>query len=220
MVNWHNDMKKAYYKIFWVVLFFSSPAFPAEHIVIDELQIIDNSLCASYHINELLDEKSIDALKRGIKSEVVHNLQLWRRKGLINPVEVEKNHWIKIFWDNWEKKYRLETEDENRLTHSIETVKQKCTFVENYAIANLDDLEKNQKYHLSIDVTFQLISAESYNAISDIFSGDSKTTKEQEKRKSGFVSVLVNLLGFGDKDFSFKTKDFIINDQNKVEYVQ
>ena len=212
-------MKSPLYKTSLAVLFFMSLSFAAQHVVIDDLKIVDNELCVSYHINELLNDKSVDALQRGIKSEVVHNIQLWQQKSFINPLEKDISYSIKVSHDAWEKKYKIETNDESRLTSNLETVKHICTFVENLPLAGVDELETDKKYHLSIDVTFQLISAESYNAISDIFSGDKKE-KVEGKKKSRFVSIFVNLLGFGDKDFSLKTQNFIITKSGKVEFVQ
>jgi hypothetical protein len=206
--------------IFLAVLFLFSLAFPEQHVVVDDLQVIDNVLCLSYHISELLNEKSIEALQRGIKSEVVHTIQLWQQKGFINPLIKQIDYRIKVYWDSWEKKYRLETDEENRLTPHIETVEQKCSFVENFPLAELNELERNKEYHLSLEVTFQLISAESYNAISDIFAGGEKEGENVQKKKGGFVGVFVNLLGFGDKEFSLKTKNFILNDSGQVEFVQ
>lgn len=213
-------MKTSLYKIFLVVLFLWSSLFPAQHVDFDDLKIVDDMLCVSYHVVNILDEKSVEALQRGIKSEVVHTIQLWQQKSFINPLEKQVEYRIKVFWDNWEKKYRLETEDENRLTPHIETVKQKCTVIENIPLVKTTDLQRDKKYHISIVVNFQLISAESYNAISDILSGEKKNRENPKNKKSGFVSVLVNLLGFGDKEYSYKTKDFTITESGNVEFVQ
>lgn len=211
-------MKKSKYTILLVVLSVFSTAFAAQRIILEDLDVVDNSLCISYRIEDLLDDKSMEALQRGIKSEIVHSIQLWQHKNFINRLATEKEHPIKVYWDNWEKKYRIESPDENRLTPSIETVKKKCTTIENFILADIASLEKNQKYRLKLQVDFQLISAESYNAISDIFSGGKK--QDSPKKKSGFVSMFVNLLGLGDKEFTYESKDFIINDSGRLEYVE
>ncbi len=190
----------------------------ADNIIIDSLVVRDNTLNLSYHINNLLDDKGVQALERGITSEVVHHIQLWRKKSFINPMEKEYVYSVKLFYDSWEKKYRILSNDENRLTFHLETVKEKCSVLENFPVADADDLERGQKYFISIDVIFQPISAESYNAISDIFSSDEK--KQTGNKKNGFFGVLVNLLGFGDKKFSVKSQDFIITETGSVEFVK
>ncbi|MBN1464463.1 DUF4390 domain-containing protein [candidate division KSB1 bacterium] len=207
-------------KILLVVLFASLSATSAQRGVIDDFKIIDSTLCVSYHIDELLDEKSIEALQRGVQSEVVHKIQLWQQKSFINPLEKELNHHIKVFYDNWEKKFKLETPDGYRLTPHIETVKRQCAFVEYFPLVPLSELERNKNYYVSVQVTFQLISAESYNALSDVFAGEKKKSDAKEKKQGGFTSVLVNLLGLGDREFSLKSGSFIITETGQFEYAQ
>ncbi len=210
-------MKKSAITILLFLLLVLTPAFSAQRIIIDSPEIIDNGLYISYQIHDLLDEKSIEALQRGIKSEIIHHIQLWRNKNIINSLEKEFPHPIKVDWDNWEKKYRIESEDEKRLTANIETVKQKCSVIDKLFVADLSTLEKNEIYYISVQVDFQLISAESFNAISDIFSGGKK--KSESTKKSGIVSMFVNLVGLGDKEFTDKTRDFIITNAGQIKFV-
>ncbi|MBN1560599.1 DUF4390 domain-containing protein [candidate division KSB1 bacterium] len=209
---------KSILKIFLVAAVLAVSASSAQHGAVDDFKIIDSSLCVSYHIDELLNEKSIEALQRGVQSEVVHKIQLWQQKSFINPLEKELDYWIKIVYDNWEKKYRIETRDGYRLTPNIETVKKQCAFVEYFPLADLRELVRNRKYYVSVQVTFQLISAESYSALNDIFTGEKKNAETQEKKTGGFVSVLVNLLGLGNKEFSLKSRDFIVTESDQFEY--
>ncbi len=189
-----------------------------QRVKLDSLVADDGVLSLSYHINELLDGKSIEALERGITSEVVHHIQIWKRQNFINPLIHEEHYPVKIYYDNWEKKYRIVTSEENRLTSNLETVIEKCSVVENIDLVSIDKLETGEKYYLSINITFQPISAESYNAISDIFTDGSEKPALQKEKKSGFMSVLVNLLGFGDKEYSLKTKNFIITKSEIVDF--
>jgi hypothetical protein len=212
-------MKTLISTISLAVLLFTSTAFSAQHIVLDKIDVVDGALVISYNINDLLDEKSVGALQRGIKSEIVHSIQLWLNKGMINSVAEEQEIRLVVYWDSWEKKYRIENKNEDgyRLTTNVEKVKERCSQVDNFIIIDLDELEKNKKYYVAVNVDFQLISAESYNAISDIFSGGKK--KSTPTKKSGFVSMFVNLLGMGDKEFSYKSKEFTISNAGDIEYV-
>ena len=97
-------MKLLSIKILLLMLLLSPRVFSKQHIVVDNLETIDSTLCLSYHINELLNEKSIEALQRGVQSEVVHKIQLWQDKAFINPLDKEYTHRIKVFYDNWEKR--------------------------------------------------------------------------------------------------------------------
>jgi len=209
-------MKKSAIIIF--LLGFFALAYAGKSVVIDSLQVDDGNLTISYHINDLLGEKGMQALQRGITAEVVHHIQLWRKKGFINPLEKEYIYKIKIVYDNWERKYRIITKDEKRLTAQLETVKEKCTVLQGFPVAAIADLQENQKYFISISVTFQPISAESYNAVSDIFSRDENN--KEENKKSGYLGILVNLLGFGDKEFSSKSFDFTITDTGTIRLLK
>ena len=211
-------MMKIKTTLYLIIVLFSY-GYAAESVVIDSLRVHDNLLDLSYHINNLLSEKGTQALERGITAEVVHHIQLWRKKGFINPMEKEYIYSIKIVYDSWERKYRIISEDENRLTSQLETVKQKCTVLTDYPISEIADLEQNEKYFVSISVKFQPISAESYNAISDIFTKDEKKQEVKQKDKKGYFGVLVNLLGFGDKEFSVKSNDFIITDTGAIKFL-
>ncbi len=201
-------------RLFYILMFCGLiiQAYAGQRVKLDSLVLDDGVVLLSYHIDKLLDDKSIEALERGITSEVVHHIQIWKRQNFINPMVHEETYPVKIFYDNWEKKYRIVSEDENRLTSNLQTVISKCTQVENLPLLAAEELEPGEKYYLSINVTFQPISAESYNAISDIFTDDSEKPELKQEKKGGFMSVLVNLLGFGDKEYSLKTKNFIITE--------
>ena len=214
------SMKLIKSKIVLIVLCFPLLTYSAQKDGNYDLEIIDNILYVSYQIEKLLNEKSIEALQRGIKSEVIHKIQLWPHKRFINRPVKQYDPSVKVFYDSWEKKYKIETEDGYRLTSNIETVQKECSSVEFFPLAKVNELETDKEYFVSIQVTFQLISAESYNAISDVFAGEKKKTGEPEEKKGGFVSVLVNLLGFGDKDFSLKTKSFKMTESEEIEFVK
>jgi len=205
---------------FFFIFTFFVKSLAGGSVVIDSLRSADGELTLSYHIENILSAKGSQALQRGITSEVVHHIQLWQKKGFINPLEKEYIYSVKIFYDSWEKKYRILSEDENRLTSQIETVKEKCSVVKSLPIVMLADLQQNKKYFISISVTFQPISAESYNALSDIFSKGDKQQGGKKKRKPGYLGVLVNLLGFGDKEFSGKSQDFYITDTGLINFVK
>ena len=208
-------------KIGFILVVLSLPVMAKQTVKIDSLFPEDGVLYLSYHVDDLIDEKSSDVLERGIASEVVHHIQLWKDKNFINTVEQPFFQTFKIVYDRWEKKYRIDTEDETRLTSHLETVIQKSTQLTRFPVTTLDKLEADQKYFVSINVTFQPISSESYNAISDIFSSeDSKERQTKGKKSDGFVSVLVNLLGFGDKEVLAKSKEFILTKDGKLEFVR
>jgi len=205
--------------IFFVLLWIAT-LHAAQKIRVDALTHEDGALKLSYHIENLLDEKSLGLLQRGVTSQVVHHIQLWKQKGFINPLVKEHFYTLRIFYDNWEKKYRIITQDENRLTPQLESVKEKCSVMTDFHVVDMAGLETNQDYYLSISVSFQPVSAESYNAISEILKDDGKKSAPVAKKGGGYLSVLVNLLGLGDKEYSLKTPEFRVLDSGQVQLTQ
>ncbi|RPH99239.1 MAG: DUF4390 domain-containing protein [Calditrichaeota bacterium] len=185
-------------------------------VYFDSLTVDDGGIYLCYHIPDLLDDQSLEVLRRGVTSQVVHHIQLWQKKTLFSPLIKEYYYSQRIYFDNWEKKYRIITPDENRLTAQLETVREKCSKIENYWIISLSDLLENQDYYLSINVTFQPISAESYNALSDIFQENDHQSHDG-KKSSNYLNILANLLGLGDKEFSLKTGEFRVLSNGTID---
>jgi hypothetical protein len=204
-------------RLLMLCLITTSLGFSADRrIYFDSLTVDDGGISLHYHIPELIDDQSLEVLRRGVTSQIVHHIQLWQKKTLFSPLIKEYYYSQRIYFDNWEKKYRIITPDENRLTTQLETVKEKCSKLENFWIIALNDLIENQDYFLSINVTFQPISAESYNALSDIFQENDRQSQEG-KKSSNYLNILANLLGLGDKEFSLKTDEFRVLSNGSIE---
>lgn len=202
-----------------LMILLSTAAVTAAQIRIDALGEDDGALELSYHIDNLLDNNSLDLLQRGIASQVTHHIQLWKQKGFVNPLIKELFLTMRIYYDTWEKKYRIVSEDENRLTTQLETVKERCSALRAVRIVAMKELEPNQDYYLSISVSFQPISAESFTAVSTIFDDGAKKSGSR-KGRGGYLSVLVNLLGLGDRKFSLKTPEFRILESGQILFNQ
>jgi len=181
-----------------------------ENIVLDSLSVNDHHVILSYHINDMLDDKSIASLKRGAVSEVTHHIQLWKARGFMDKVVDEQYGAVKVFYDNWEQKFRIITEDEDRLTPHIETVRKKCCRVSDLTLSRRSTLEAHSKYYVTIQIAFQPISADTYETLRDVLkTSDDKETKETNKRSGGIWNTMLDIFGLGDKKFSFKSGDYI-----------
>ena len=211
---------------FVLLLFLSRGTSGAERkIIIDSLFVNEGHLVACYHIDGLLDQKLVEGLQKGFTSEIVHHIRLWRSKALISSLVAEIFYPITINYDNWETKYAITTESESRLTAQIETVREKCTILRDYPLAQISDLDPGGKYYVDIQVTIQPISAQKYQELREWLSsgsGDEERRGDQPERikRGRFFGVLINLLGFGDKRISVKTDDFIVLPRGDIEYVQ
>jgi len=204
--------------IFFILLLIVSSGQGAERkIVVDSLVVSNNQLCLSYHIDGLLNNNTILGLERGLTSEVLHHIRLWKSKKLFSSISAEALISIKILYDNWEDKFRLVTETENRLTTQVETVRQFCSEVRNYVLADISELEAESKYYISVETTFKPVSAETYEDLNSWLSGNSSADNKEKPKTGGqnkVFSVLMNVMGFGDKVLSYKSGDFIIKNSS------
>jgi len=191
-------------------------------IIIDSLVVSGDHLLLGYHIENLMNEKVIEGLQRGFTSEIVHHIQVWRSKRLFSQIACEKFYSIKVYYDNWEGKFAIATESENRLTANVETLRRICSAIENLVLADTTTIEKNAKYYLTIQTTFQPISNESYQELRNWVSGRSQSEappKAKAAKRGRIFGVLLDLMGFGDKVVSFKSGTFILRPPSHIEFL-
>ena len=192
-------------------------------ITIDSLVISGDRLLLGYHIENLMNDKIIEGLQRGFTSEIVHHIQVWRSKKLFSQIACEKFYSIKVFYDNWEGKFAIATESENRLTSNVETLRRICSAIENLSLADTTSIEKNSKYYLTIQTTFQPISNESYQELRNWVSGQSQAeapVRSKPAKRGRIFAVLLDLMGFGDKVVSFKSGNFILRHPSRIEFLE
>jgi hypothetical protein len=206
-------------KTLYFLCLLSIPAIAKEQLtVLDSLYVSGHKLFACFHINNLLDDKAVAALQRGLTSEVVHHVQLWNASKILDPQIFEGFYSISIYFDSFSQKFAISAPSEKLLTANLETVRNKCAVVTGYALADSSRLVDCERFYLSIRTTFKPISDQSYFELRDWMAG--KVLPEQkaaESKKRGKVySVLFDLMGFGDKDLAFKSRDFIIDAKGKI----
>ncbi len=208
--------------IIFIIFFLVSIGHGAERkIVVDSLVVSNNRLCLSYHIDGLLNNNTIQSLERGLTSEVLHHIRLWKSKKLFSSISAEALISIKILYDNWEDKFRIITDTENRLTTQVETVRQICSEVHSFILADITELEAESKYYISVETIFKPVSAETYDDLNSWLSGKSGADSKEKPKTGGqnkVFSVLMNVMGFGNKVLSYKSGDFII-DNYSIRYL-
>ncbi len=217
-------MLRRFYIIILVIFFFLVTVQGAERkILVDSLTVNSNNLVLSYHIDGLISNNTIQGLERGLTSEVLHHIRLWKSKKLFSAISSEVFISIKLYYDNWEDKFRIITDTENRLTTQVETVREFCSQVNNFPLIDISELESNNKYYISIETTFKPVSAETYQDLSDWLSGNTNSEKKEKPKQGGqnkIFGVLLNAMGFGDKVLSYKSKDFIIQEDKTIRFLE
>lgn len=217
-------MLKKVFKIFLFLVVLPVAVRGAERkIVVDSLAVGNGALLANYHIDGLLNDKTIEGLERGFTSQIVHHIELWKKKKLMSSISAQVVRTFSIYYDNWERKFVILTEDEKRITSKIQVLREQCAVITNLPVAKISELQPKGSYYLTIRVTFQPMSAESYQELRQWLSGrgnPDEKLKPKRKRRGRFFGVLMDLMGFGDKSFTFKSKDFVIKDTNHIEFSQ
>ena len=209
------------FKIACVAFLWFTTTTPAdEKIVIDSLCVSDGVLVLNFHVQGLLDDKFIDGLKNGLTSQIVHQIGLWRDRTLFNSLPVELFYGVKVYFDNFEKKFMIVTETERRLTASVETLRDFCCHVKDFPLISVAAIDANSKYYLSINSTLQPVSSETIEGLSGWLSGQppSESAEPRKSKRRRIWGVLVSMLGFGDKTISVKSRDFYVRNNEIIEY--
>jgi hypothetical protein len=214
-------MKKYLLTITFIILCISFLQAANKRVVIDSVKINSGSLMLDFHVDEIIDEKVAEGLLKGLTSTIEYQVELWEKRGVLNRLAVQQDVRMKVFYDNWEHKYVIMSAEEKRLTSSLETVKEKCSQVQNFIMIPIDKLKSKNDYFFNIKVILRPLSIENYQEIRHWLSGKAKNfklndlddTEEQEKKfKGGLFKMFLALTGFGDRVISGKCDDFKIQD--------
>jgi len=213
-------MKKYLLTIIFIIISIGFLQAANKRVVIDTVKINSKILMVDFHVDEIIDDKVAEGLQKGLTSTIEYQVELWeKRGGLINHLVTQQDVRMKVFYDNWEQKYVILTHEERRLTNSLETVKEKCSQVQDLEIFTIDKLKENKKYFFNIKVILRPLSMENYQEIKHWLSGKAKnfklddlgdTDKQEKKLKGGLLKMFLALTGFGDRVISGKCDDFTI----------
>ena len=215
-----NKLVHIYIFIFLFILCASVRA-ADKKIELDSLYIDQDQLFINFQIKNLLDDKTIEGLQRGFTSQVTHQVRLWKTTKLVSSIAAEVNHVVIIYYDNWDKKYAIVSENEKRLTGNIERLHEQCSQVTNLELTQIANLDAQSKYYISIQSAFQPMSNEAYNELRDWVSKkpNNQGSANPKKSRGRFFGVLLDLMGFGDSSFNFKSRDFFIRNNSQIQFV-
>ncbi len=218
-------MKKYLLTITFITVFISFLQAANKRVVIDSVKINSGSLMLDFHVDEIIDEKVAEGLLKGLTSTIEYQVELWEKRGVLNHLVAQQDVRMKVFYDNWEHKYVIMSVEEKRLTSSLETVKKKCSRVQNFSIIPINKLKSKNNYFFNVKVILRPLSIENYQEIRHWLSGKAKnfklddlddTEKQEKKFKGGLFKMFLALTGFGDRVISGKSDDFKIQEEEIV----
>jgi len=180
-----------------------------------------------FHVDGLLTDKMIEGLQRGLTSIIEYRVQLWRRSSWVSHFVAEDFYRIKIYFDHWERKFAIISENENRLTSSSETLREKCSEVQGLVLSDSSSLRPGVKYFVTVKMKYEPISTENYEQLKTWLKGEMGTLdpskqKEPPKHSGGsrsrLFNMFVNLIGFGDKVLSAKSEYFTVQSDSLIKF--
>ncbi len=213
-------MNRYFLTFIFIIISISLLQAASKRVVIDSVKVNSGMLLLDFHVDEIIDEKVAEGLQKGLTSTLEYQVELWeKRGGVINHLVTQQDIRMKVFFDNWEHKYIILSAEEKRLTSSLETVKEKCSQIQNFEVFSINKLKENKKYFFNIKVILRPLSMENYQEIKHWLSGKAKnfklddlgdTDKQEKKLKGGLLKMFLALTGFGDRVISGKCDDFVI----------
>lgn len=199
----------------------------SKRVIIDSVKVKSDLLMLDFTAEGIIDQKVSEGLQKGLTSTIEYQIQLWEKKsGWINNLVSESAIRMKIYYDNWEKKYVIHSREEKRLTSSLETVREKCSIISNSPVYNANQIDSTSFYFITVKVILRPLSVENYQEIKNWLSGEAKSfqlkklgdTQQQEKQiKGGMFKMLLALTGFGDRVISGKSDEFAVN-QDRISW--
>ncbi len=222
-------MKKKFLTLLLILLFFQMATADSKRVIIDSVKVSATMLLLDFTVDGIIDQKAAEGLKKGLTSTIEYQIQLWEKSsGWINRLLISRDLRLKVFFDNWENKYKIISAEEERLTSSLETVRDKCSQLKNVEIFPVEKLKSDKKYYLTIKAVLKPLSVENYQEIKNWISGQAKSldlkhlddTQQQEKKvKGGMFKMFLALTGFGDRAVSGRSDDFSIA-ENKIFWLK
>ena len=208
-----------------VVTFASNVSSAERKLEIDSLRIHEGVLLVDLNVDGLINDKMLEGLERGLTSVVEYRVQLWKRKSLVSQLVAETYYRVKLYFDHWERKFAIISEDENRLTSSSETLREKCSEVRRLALTDTSKLNPEANYFVTAKMTYEPISTENYQQLRKWIQGemgslDPSKQREPPKHSGGsrsrLFNVFINLLGFGNKVLSAKSDYFTFRSDSLI----
>lgn len=218
-------MKKCFLTITFIIALISFLQAANQRVVIDSVKNSSGSLLLDFHVAEIIDEKVAEGLLKGLTSTIEYQVELWEKRGVFNHLVTQQDIRMKVFYDNWEHKYVIMSAEEKRLTNSLETVKEKCSQIQNFIIVPINKLKSKNSYFLNVKVILRPLSMENYQEIRHWLSGKARNFKlddlddtdtQEQKFKGGLFKMFLALTGFGDRVISGKCNDFKIQEGEVV----
>ena len=183
-----------------------------------EIKGANGSLVINFQINDLFSKEVIQGLQKGMTAAIEYQIQLWKeRPHWADQLVAEELIRMKVSYDNWERRYILDTPKEGPRLLNEDKIRERCSQLTDFAIAPLEKLIQGSRYSVAVKAILQPMSVESYQEIKRWLSGEVKElnpkaikSSKSPGRKAGnwLLGLVLNLTGFGDRVITAKSPVF------------
>lgn len=196
-----------------------------KRLVIDDISVDSTALLVDFHAENLIDDDLRDRLRSGFTTIFEYEIQLWKKRTFVFNQQIgEKIYRIKLSFDNWERRYRIISEDEIRKTASIQKVREMCLEAQKFSVFPLNKIKRNVKYAATVRLVLKPISVANLEEIEKALAGKKRQSeKSQDKNnnrepvvRNRFLKFLLAFTGFSDKVLNSKDVSFHLDSQNKI----
>lgn len=198
-----------------------------KRIVVDNLVTDSTTLLIDFHAEGLIDAKVRERLRSGFTTIFEYRIQLWRRKSVIFDQLIAENFCrMKLTFDNWDNRFRIMTDFEDRKTTSIEKAKEMCLTMQGFGLTPLQKLHANTEYSVTVQLLVKPISVENLEEIERALRGEQISPNNPEKNipansppeQNRVLKFILAFTGLGDKVLTSPRFNFHLDDKNQVLY--
>jgi len=221
-------MRRLVIMIFILAGWMISTAHSADkRIVVDNLVTDSTTLLIDFHAEGLIDAKVRERLRSGFTTIFEYRIQLWRRKSVIFDQLITENFCrMKLTFDNWDNRFRIMTDFEDRKTTSIEKAKEMCLTMQGFGLTPLQKLHANTEYSVTVQLLVKPISVENLEEIERALRGEQISPNNPEKNipaksppeQNRVLKFILAFTGLGDKVLTSPRFNFHLDDKNQVLY--
>ena len=216
-------MKRRIICLILILIFLPSP-FSAKDkkFRFGQIRIEENALIINFEVYDLFPREVIEGLQKGMTAALEYEIQLWKqRPRWVDQMVSEKIVRMKVSYDNWEKRFLLATPKEEPRFMNIDRIRQRCSRLNDFVLAQASELDPGGQYTIIIKTTLRPMSVENYDEIRRWLAGEVKelnpkaiSSARAPGKKAGnwLLGLVLNLTGFGDRILTAKSDPFFWRD--------
>ncbi|MBN1779971.1 DUF4390 domain-containing protein [bacterium] len=193
-------------------------------VLFDTLTLRSNTIDGNLQITQLLDDQTMKGLRKGMTAAVEYRVQIWHEKNRwVKSLIHEQVRRIKIDYDNWERKFRVYSKENDFRLYDESELIHYCHSPPKFSMRPSKDLIEGEAYRVLVQIMIKPMSVENIEELRHWLSGEAGEIEPEKIRmnkspvkKVGdwFFHLVVNVSGFGDRVMRGRSPVFYIAADN------